>query len=223
MLYGLIFDVDGVIADTERLSEEATIAMFNELYDIEPLPEDFIPFIGTGAVRYIEGVADMYGIEVDIDKAVQKRTDNFLKILNSEKSAGLDGAAELANEAFNNSDWKVAVATSGPTEKSKASVRASNIDINLFDAYITGDMVTHLKPNPEIYIKAGNAIDISPDRCIVIEDAVNGIEAAKAAGMNCVAVTNSFGAEALQNADFVVSTLRDLNLDKLRCLITQSL
>lgn len=78
MPYGLIFDVDGVLADTEALIARATIAMYRELYGLELTPEDLLPYVGTGAVRYTQGPAEERGLEIELEMALRKRYENFI-------------------------------------------------------------------------------------------------------------------------------------------------
>ncbi|MCD6288180.1 MAG: HAD family phosphatase, partial [Candidatus Hydrogenedentes bacterium] len=77
-------------------------------------------------------------------------------------------------------------------------------------AYITGDDVTAKKPDPELFLTAAAAMNVPPDRCVVIEDAPNGVQAARAAGCGCIAVTNSTTAENLSSADLVVSSIETI-------------
>ena len=77
MPYGLIFDVDGVLADTEALIARATIAMYRELYGLELTPEDLLPYVGTGAVRYTQGPAEERGLEIELEMALRKRYENL--------------------------------------------------------------------------------------------------------------------------------------------------
>jgi len=219
-MYGLIFDVDGVIGNTERLSEESSIQMFRDLYGIEVKAEEFHPFIGTGARRYVEGVAELHGIDIDTDKAVAARHENFVRLLDSGEDIGFPGVHKLVKAAYESPDWKLAVATSSPGAKSRLTLKAARIEAAHFDAYIHGDMVTHTKPHPEIYHTAGEAIGIAPEHCVVVEDAITGVEAAKAAHMHCLAVTNSFDAEKLAKADRIVASLEQVDLALLTSMIT---
>ena len=99
------------------------------------------------------------------------------------------------------------------------TLEAAGIPVEMFSEIVTGDMVTHKKPHPEIYDAAQKAVGFTKDNCIVIEDAVTGVTAAKAAGLKCIAVTNSFRRDELADADIVIGSLEDLNLVLLRRLI----
>ena len=82
---------------------------------------------------------------------------------------------------------------------------------------VTGEDVSRRKPHPDIFLEAARRLDVPPEACCVIEDAVNGVEAAKAAGMRCVAVTTSFPAEALAaaGADVVRTAIGEITLEDL--------
>jgi HAD superfamily hydrolase (TIGR01509 family) len=219
MSYALIFDMDGVLADTESLIARASIAMFRELYGVEMQPEDFRPFIGTGAVRYVEGPAEQHGVTIDIDAAVERRHENFVALIDSGESIAMPGAAELVADAAEHPDWKLAIATSSPTAKAIATLKAAKIDVPAFDVIVTGDMVTHKKPHPEIYLATSEQVGITPNNCVVVEDALTGVTSAKAAGMSCLAITNSFPAEELVEADRIVDSLEQVNVAALQGLV----
>ncbi len=219
MAYGLIFDVDGVIADSESLIAEATIAMFRDEYGHEFTAEDFKPFIGTGSVRYTLGPAEAAGIAIDLEKALDICHANFDRLVGGATNIAFPGAKELIEAAAASPEWRLAMATSSPKLKSEATLRATGIDTTLFNAWISGDMIKRPKPNAEIYVTAALAMQLPPVRCIAIEDAVNGIKAAKDACMKCVGVTTSFPAERLSGADHIVDSLTELNLGMLMDLI----
>jgi len=218
-MYGLIFDVDGVLADTEALSAEATMKMYRDLYGVEVHPEDFQPFVGTGAVRYVEGPAEKYGIDIDTSRAVAERHKNFLALLESGRDISFPGAHDLIQAAHADNQWKLARATSRPGEKSRATLEAARLDPGRFNAWIHGDLVGKKKPDPEIYTVAAEEIGLMPTVCVVVEDALTGIEAAKAAGMTCVAVTNSFPRHKLGQADLVVDSLAEVRMEALYRLV----
>jgi len=221
-MYGLIFDVDGILADTERICEEATKKMFRDVYGLETTHDDYVPYIGTGAIRYTQGPADKYGVVIDIDHAVAVRHDNFVATLDSGIYIGFPGANDLIHAAAAAPNWKLSIATSSPGEKSKASLRAAQVPIEPFNAYIHGDMITHKKPHPEIYLKAAAEIGLDPSQCIAVEDSTHGVESAKAAGMRVLAVTNTFPAELLSLADHIVASLEEISLEHLEKLIASA-
>lgn len=219
MPYGLIFDVDGVLADTEALIARATIAMYRELYGLELTPEDLLPYVGTGAVRYTQGPAEERGLEIELEMALRKRYENFIALLQSEESIAFPGASELIETVRASPEWKMAIATASPGDKASATLAAAALPLSHFDAVITADMVSRTKPHPEIYLTASTIIGIPPENCVVIEDSVAGVEAAKSAGMHCIAVANTFPREKLAAADFVVDALSRIDLPLLLSLV----
>ncbi len=219
--FGLIFDMDGVLADTEALIARASIAMYKELYNVDLTPEDFRPYIGTGAVRYVEGPAEDAGITLrDLDEAIEKRHQNFVALLEAGECKPCPGALELVNAAADtNGEWKLAIATSSPAKKAATTLECIGAPLDKFDVIVNGDMVTHKKPHPEIYLRAADALSLPPARCIVVEDAISGVQSAKAAGMQCIAVTSSFSREELAQADIIVSSLEDVTVQMLRGMV----
>ncbi len=218
-MHALVFDMDGVIADTEPIIAEATIQVYRDLYGIKLTPEDFHPYIGTGAVRYTVGPAEERGLEMDVDRAVKMRHDNFVAMLASGNDISFPGVHALIDAAAADSGWKLAIATSSPGEKSMATLRAARVSPERFDVYVHGDMITHKKPDPEIYHRAASELGIAPENCVVVEDAVTGVEAGKRAGMKVLGVTNSFPEDKLSKADLIVASLEAVNLELLAALL----
>jgi HAD superfamily hydrolase (TIGR01509 family) len=219
--FGLVFDMDGVLADTEALIARASIDMFRTLYGVELTAEDFRPYIGTGAVRYVEGPAEDAGITLrDLDEAIEVRHKNFVALLDAGECKPCPGALELVDAiSAANGTWKLAIATSSPAKKAASTLECINAPIDKFDQIVNGDMVTHKKPHPEIYLKAADALGLPPARCIAVEDAITGVASAKAAGMQCLAVTNSFSRTELAQADVVVGSLEEVTLSRLREMV----
>lgn len=219
MIYALIFDVDGVVADTEVLNARASVMMFRELYGVAVHPEDFRPFVGTGDERYVEGVAEQYGVTIDTAAAVQRRADNFFKLLQNEPLPAAPGVLELVQTARQDPQARLAIATSGQKAKQFPVIEGTGLKLEWFDAVITGDDVTKKKPDPQIYLLTAERLGLDPAACVVFEDAPAGVTAAKSAGMACVAVTTTVTAQELTGADRVFDTLAEVRLDDLRRLL----
>ena len=205
----VIFDMDGVLTDSEPLINQAAVAMFREL-GLPVQPEDFLPFVGTGEDRYIGGVAEKYGFPLD-GPAAKKRTYEIYLDLVPRELKGFPGAHVLVKNC-RLADLKVAVASSADLVKIEANLRQIELDPASWDAIVTGEDVVNKKPAPDIFLAAAAKLGVPPAACVVIEDAVNGVQAAKAAGMRCVAVAQTFPAEKLQQADVVRERLRDVTL-----------
>lgn len=218
-MFGLIFDVDGVLGDTEGLSVQATTRMYETLYGFTVEPEEFTPFIGTGAERYCIGPAERHGVTIDVAKAVETRHQYFLDLLAEDPDISFPGIHALIDAAYAAPDWKLGIATSSPGNKSAQTLKSSRVNADHFDAWIHGDMISHKKPHPEIYERAAKELGLDPAVCVAVEDAIFGVQSARAAGMKVLAVTNSFPAADLAEADLVVDSLEAVTLETVRGLL----
>ena len=221
-LYGLIFDVDGVIADTEAVNARASIDVFEDLFGIKGVKrQDFEAGLGRGAEEYVKAAARVHGLELteqQVAQATKMRQEYFLKILSEEPLPAFPGVLELIEEAMQREDLQVAIATSSTFEKSSAVLNAAKVPYQKM-VYIKGDDVKNKKPDPEIFLLAAERMGIEPANCVVIEDVPNGVQAARAAGAKCIAVTNSTNAEKLCEADLVCDSLKLVDLETIIKLI----
>jgi len=215
---GLIFDCDGILADTEALISQATRQMFRELYNAEIPPESFIPFIGRGEELYTQGPADAHGVAIDLPKAAQRREECFAALVEDGTDISFPGTNALI-QAAHDAGWKLAIATSSSRAKSSKALKAARIPLELFEARVTGDDITHKKPHPEIYLKAAAAIGLDPGECVGIEDSTSGVQSVVAADMRCLAVTNSFTREELSAAHWTVDSFEEVTLEGLHALL----
>jgi HAD superfamily hydrolase (TIGR01509 family) len=220
--WALIFDVDGVIADTEALNARASAQMFAELYGVTVSPADFYPFIGTGDERYVEGVAEQYGVTIDTEAAVARRAENFQKLLAGGPLPPTPGLLDLVRQARAAGHVTLAIATSGRREKQCPVIEGTGLELSWFAAILTGEQVTRKKPDPQIYQMTAKYLRLLPERCVVVEDAPAGVAAAKAAGMWCVGLTTSAPPEALTAADWAVASLEEVTVEKLERLLIRA-
>ena len=204
MTEAILFDMDGVLVDTEEYICKAAICMFEEM-GIKTYPEDYIPFVGAGENRYIGGVAEKYNIAIGIE-TLKKRTYEIYDEITKGKLEPLAGVIEFV-EKCKKSGLKLAVATSADKTKMLINLREAGLDGSIFDALINGLDVERKKPFPDIYLLAAKAVGADINKCVVVEDAVNGIQAAKSAGAKCLGLTTSFTDEELNEADWVVENL----------------
>ena len=210
MIKGVLFDMDGVLVDSEAYICKAAILMFNEL-GVKPVREDFHPFVGMGENRYIGGVAEKYGLKVDIEK-VKARTYEIYAIIVHGKLSPLPGAHEFIAEC-KKMGFCLALATSADRVKMEINLKEIGLAEISFNSVITGQDVMNKKPSPDIYIKAAESIGLKPEECLVVEDAVSGIKAGKSAGCRCLALTTSFDASALSEADWICRSLLEVPID----------
>jgi beta-phosphoglucomutase len=207
MIRGVLLDMDGVLADSEQFICKAAIMMFEEL-GLVVEPDDFKPFVGTGENRYIGGVAEKYGKKVDIEK-VKARTYEIYEEIIKGNLRPLPGASDFV-KSCRDRGFKIAVATSTDEIKMRANLKEIGIPDIMFHATVNGLEVQNRKPSPDIYLAAAGKIGLKPEECLVIEDAVSGIEAAKSAGCRCLALTTSFDRSLLREADWICDNLSNV-------------
>lgn len=203
---GVIFDMDGVLLDSEPFICKAACMMFAER-GLQVKPEDFIPFVGAGENRYIGGVAEKYSFPVDITEAKRRTYEIYLEIIKG-RLRPLPGVHEFLG-ACRKAGKKMALATSADYVKAEGNLREIGLPMSTFDAVITGNDVVHKKPHPEIFVTSARKLGLDPRTCLVVEDAVNGVAAARAAGSRCLALTTSFSREQLAGADWFAPTLAE--------------
>jgi HAD superfamily hydrolase (TIGR01509 family) len=213
MIQATLFDMDGVLVDTERQICQAAVRMFGEL-GITVQPEDFRPFVGAGEDRYIGGVAEKYDVTLNLLEAKFRTYTIYGEIVRG-RLEPLRGVREFIRRC-REAGVKTAIATSADRMKMEINLREIGLPAETFDATVNGLQVKHKKPSPEIYLTAAEKLNIPPSRCLVIEDAVNGVQAAKAAGMYCMALTTSFDAKLLHAADIICKDLSDAPEDIFR-------
>ena len=205
----VIFDMDGVLTDSEPLINASAIAMFKEK-GLTVLPEDFLPFVGTGEDRYIGGVAEKYHFQIDLPAAKARTYQIYLELVPKQLRA-FPGATELVRNC-REAGLRVAAASSADRVKIEANLRQIGLPPESWDAIVTGEEVINKKPAPDIFLKAAAKLGLAPIQCVVTEDAVNGVEAAKAAGMRCVAVAQTFPIDRLQKADLIRRNMLELSV-----------
>jgi len=212
MLQGILFDMDGVLIDSEHIICKAAVQLFHEK-GVTVQPTDFLPFVGTGEDRYLGGVAEQYNIPLELEKDKKRLYDLY------EEEAGkgippLNGVLTFITSC-RQKGLKMAVATSADRRKMLINLKCIGLSEADFDTTVNGQDVEHKKPSPDIYLLASSKLNLAPANCLVIEDAVNGIEAGKAAGCRCLGLTTSFTAKQLELADWITTDLSAVPLEAL--------
>jgi beta-phosphoglucomutase len=212
MIKAVLFDMDGVLVDSEELIYLASRQMFEE-HGIDVTKEDFIPFIGTGEDSYLGNVAKKYRFPLDINRDKARTYEIYAQIAPC-KLKLLPGVVSFIKKCKIR-NLRLAVATSADEVKMIVNLKAAGLYTGVFNSTVNGLEVARKKPHPDIYLKAAEKLDVEPSACLVVEDAVNGVEAAKASGARCLAVTTSFTAIELAKADWIVNNLSEASDDVL--------
>ncbi|CAL9781957.1 unnamed protein product [Musa acuminata subsp. burmannicoides] len=196
----VLFDMDGVLCNSEELSRMAAVDVFADM-GVSVTTDDFIPFMGTGEANFLGGVASVKEVKGFDPEAAKKRFFEIYldKYAKPDSGIGFPGALELIMECKSRG-LKVAVASSADRIKVDANLAAAGLPVSLFDAIVSADAFENLKPAPDIFLAASKNLNVPQSECIVIEDALAGVQAAKAAQMRCIAVTTTLSEEMLQPA-----------------------
>ncbi len=204
MIKGILFDMDGVLLDSEEYITRAGVLMFKEK-GFTVKTSDFKPFTGMGENRFLGGVAERYNIPFDLEKDKARAYAIYREITRG-RLKPLQGVTDFIRRC-RKKHLKLAVATSADEVKMLINLRETGLKEDLFDTLVNGLEVEHKKPHPEIYLLAAKRLGLDPKECLVVEDAISGMKAARAAGCKCLMLTSSFPAEAFDQADWVVSDL----------------
>ena len=217
-LEAVIWDMDGVIADTAPYHIQAWQEVFQKR-GVNFTEEDFKRNFGRRndtIIRYDLG-KNVPPDEVDV--VANEKEENYRRRV-AQNIKSLPGAIELIR-ALKEHGVKMAIASSAPMENIQLVTRGLAVN-NYFQVIVWGREVTEGKPSPQAFLLAAKRLEVEPRNCVVIEDAVAGVTAAKRAGMKCLAVTNTHPKVSLKAADLVVDTLEAVSVDDLARLFNSS-
>jgi HAD superfamily hydrolase (TIGR01509 family) len=207
----VIFDMDGLLVDTEPLHYEATNLVLKE-YGKVLTPEVNQRFIGLGDETFWSAVREDFGITDSVADLRGKRIGQMLRLIEAEPVVRMPGAAELVR-GCSQRGYRVAVASSTPLQQVYAILESAAIR-EQFQVIVSGEMeeVARGKPAPDIFLHTSKLLEVVPERCLVFEDSSPGVIGASEAGMRAVAVPN----EHTEGSDFsraarVVESLEEID------------
>lgn len=217
MIEGVIFDMDGVIMDSEPIHykvEKAILGNFNEPFELQ----DHARFVGQTTRDLWKTLCEERNLSQSFEVLALLDNADYMEELKSGEIAPIDGVVDLI-KGLQSQEVPMVVASSAIRQNIEVVI--DRLDIKqFFEGYVSGQDVEKTKPNPDIFLKAADLIKVEPAKCLVIEDAKHGVEAAKAAGMFCIGYKNlNSGNQDLSRADMVVDHLSDINLDKVNSLL----
>ncbi len=213
-LKAVLWDMDGVIADTGIYHYQAWHEIFKRM-GVNFTLEQFMSHFGQRHDTIIYSALGRDISQEEFDAITREKQEDYRRRV-AENIKPLPGAIELI-KALEENGIKSAIASSAPPENVDIIIRGLGIE-DYFQAFARGTEVDEGKPSPQVFLLAAEKLGVSPDDCLVIEDAIAGVAAAKNAGMKCVAVTNSHPEEKLEAADLVVDTLEEVSIDDLKAL-----
>jgi beta-phosphoglucomutase len=214
--FAVIFDMDGVLVDSEPLNIRAYVQAWSE-FGVTLDPQEYVERVTIGGMLIRSLFESHGGDPSDWDALFRRKTEIYRELVRNELVL-MPGALELLTDLKANGIPR-ALATSA----SRVSVGLVFDALGLaphFDITVALEDVTRQKPDPEAFLKAASQLQMPLDRCIVIEDAPKGIVAAKAASMKCVAIPTPLSQSSdLSAADLVVESLGQLSTDRLATLM----
>jgi beta-phosphoglucomutase-like phosphatase (HAD superfamily) len=216
----ILFDMDGVLCNSEIVSRKAAAEVMMELYNLDVSPDEFIPFTGTGEANFLGGVARKYNAPFKVESCKEKFFEIYMKKYAIPGAGiGYPGAKELV-AACRAAGLRTAVASSADLVKVHANLSAADIPLDLFDTIVSADAFENLKPFPDIFLAAAGKLGIDTANCVVIEDAVAGVQAARAAGMRVIGVVTTLAEQDMQDAapDQILPQINKISVDILKDL-----
>ncbi|MBN8567233.1 MAG: HAD family hydrolase [Flavobacteriales bacterium] len=215
MIQTVIFDMDGVIVDTEPVHHFAYQQHFKQL-NIDVFPEMYASFTGNSTKNIYERLKSVYGLKEDVLDLVEVKRNLFNDAFDQKEDLYLlDGVEELIQELHQNG-VQLILASSSANVTIQRIFNRFDLD-KYFTHKVSGEDFPQSKPHPAIFQKAAELAKTSVEHCIVIEDSTNGIMAAKAAGIFCVGY-DSFHSKMQDYslADKVISHFNELSFEKIR-------
>lgn len=206
-LKAVIFDNDGVVVNSEPLIFKAASDVFAK-YGIRLLPEDVQEGIGAGA-KYMGDPAQKYNLtNVPLEQLILEREDRFRELAknNLRPFPGLKPLLDFLKQ----NHIKTSVASSAIHDVVLTNLKMAGIGPGIFDNIVDSSAIQNKKPAPDIFLRAADNLGVQPAECIVIEDSLAGVEAARRAGMRVIAFASSFPKQRLKHADFTVEKFEEI-------------
>lgn len=209
---GFIFDLDGVLIDSSRIhfaGWKKVLAGFDKDIDYEIFRKSYFGKRDEETLEIIFGKGRFSSEEAE--KIFDDLDSNFAKAATG-VSVPVRGALEFVR-SLKESGEKVALATSARRQNVDAFLDAFSLR-GIFEAEVCGDDVSILKPDPEVFLKAASQLGEDPRSCVVFEDSLTGVTAAKAAGATCVALLTTASRDVLKAADYFIEDFLDKGIKK---------
>lgn len=210
MIKAVIFDMDGVMIDSEPLWEK-TERILLARRDIEYSPTYRDQIVGLNQNDSGKLLIDTFELKETVEDIISERVEILTAIYEEELEVVLDLIPLLDN--LRDNKFKLAVASSSP-------LRVINFVLDMFSlqeyfpVVVSGECTENGKPHPDIYLHTAKRLEVEPSECVAIEDSINGVKSAKAAGMYCIAVPDKrLSQMEFQNADIIVPNLNRISPD----------
>lgn len=216
-LKAVIFDMDGVIIDSEPIHRKFNKGLYKEL-GLDISEEEYNNFVGVSNRDHWIILKKKYNITESVDELIQIQTNGLIEKLNTLEIGPILGVRELLAE-IHNEGIKIALASSSALTYINTVIEKFALT-DYFPVLTSGENMEKGKPHPDIFIKTAEKLSVAPEDCVVIEDSKHGVSAARKAGMRCVAYFNpNSGNQDLSHADIIVNSMEEINIKLLKELI----
>jgi HAD superfamily hydrolase (TIGR01509 family) len=203
----IIFDMDGVIIDSEPLHERAYLELFAEMGYAENHGVNFDDYIGRTDKLLIEDFVARHKPAFTVEHFSNLKKDRFLRLMENEEPI-FEDLPELVGRLA--ARYPLAVASGSLHPVIDAVLALKNLRQH-FRVCVSASDVAHGKPAPDIFLRTARLLNVEPSACCVIEDSCAGVAAARAAGMDVIAITNSLPREKLGDATKIVDTYEEID------------
>jgi HAD superfamily hydrolase (TIGR01509 family) len=216
MINAVIFDMDGLMIDSEPLHYEAYAAVFRELGKEYPLEDNNRLYIGLSDIDEAKDMIVRYTLPITHEELVRRKQKAY-KDLISTSIVPQPGLIQLLHD-LKIENYNIAIASSSNREEIATIIKTLNIS-SFIDDYCSAEEVKHGKPAPDLFLLAAKKLKVKATDCLVLEDAPKGLGAATNAGMNVIAVPNEYTREHdFSKADMVVNSLKSVTIDLINSL-----
>lgn len=214
----VIFDMDGVLVDTEPIYIDINQRLYREL-GIDVSPEEQLTFIGTSAARTWGILRERFSLPQPVEELIAlEREAEYHELKNRTNLSPIEGITPLIN-GLKARSVSTALASSSPKKIIELILSKAGLE-SYFDIVVSGEDLTRGKPAPDIFLIVARKLGKDPQNCIVIEDSPHGITAAKAAGMVCIGYRNpNSGDHNLSQADVIISDFSKKNRERILELV----
>jgi HAD superfamily hydrolase (TIGR01509 family) len=209
MVKGIIFDMDGVLIDSEPLHKKIEKQMLIEL-GVDLSHDEHIKFAGVGK-EFWNIIKNRFGYNRDVtaEWLHEEKRERYLKALTANPIIAIEGVVEVVTEA-RKKNIPMAVASSSSSFLIHLVLKAIGIDKDI-SVVVSGEAVPNNKPSPDIFLRTAELMQLNPKDCIVVEDSTNGIKAAKDADMICIGFYNlNSGKQDLSQADYIIHSISEV-------------
>lgn len=213
-LQAVIFDMDGVIIDSEPIHYAVNKKIYDDL-QIEVTDDEYNDFIGISNSDHWNYLKEKYNLAEDIEELVTKQNDQNIEHLKGSEAEPIPGVVHLL-EKLENEGIAIGLASSSSLRYIKAVTTKFGID-DYFSIMVSGENMDRGKPYPDIFLHAAEKLNVDVGDCVVIEDSENGVKAAVAAGMKCIGFVNpNSGNQDLSHADKLIDSLKKVTQQMLK-------